>query len=108
VRASAKDEKLSRLLDQMGEGTCSEPEKREMEARRAASSKGAIPPRDTTPETQGIVSMDGDAAMLRCRSHKHLIAELHDGRVLKIKDRRCKVEVVFDLSSLLSRGGEEA
>jgi hypothetical protein len=56
----------------------------------------------------GIISMDGDAAFLRCRSHKHLVAELHRGHLLKIKDRRCKVEVVFDLSRLLSLGGKQA
>ena len=79
-----------------------------MEAKRKAFGKNASPPRDATPEMLGIISMDGDAALLRCRSHKHLVAALHQGHVLKIKDRRCKVEVVFDLSSLLSRGGEQA
>ena len=58
------------------------------------------------PEMPGLISKQvGGAVHLLCVSDKHKLAELHPGNILKIKDRRCKVEVVFDLSPLLTDGG---
>lgn len=60
------------------------------------------------PEMQGVISESGGVVHLQCVSDKHVLAKIHPGNVLKIKDRRCKIEVVFDLSTILRNGGDQA
>lgn len=50
-------------------------------------------------EVAGHWRVMGEVIELLCVSHKHKLAELHPGNVLKIRDRRCKITVVFDLGS---------
>ena len=66
-------------------------------------------PVDPPPlEMPGLISECEGVVYLQCVSDKHKLAEIHPGNILKIKDRRCKIQVVFDLSSLLREGGDQA
>ena len=58
------------------------------------------------PEMPGVISESGGVVLLLCVANKHKLAEIHPSNVLKIKDRRCKLAVVFDLNSILLRKGE--
>lgn len=72
-----------------------------MNRSRVAMNKTASPMDQQTPEMPGLISESGGVVFLLCVSDKHKIAELHPGNILKIKDRRCKTEVVFELAPLL-------
>ena len=75
----------------------------------AAATSGTVGPVDPpSPEMPGLISEFGGVVLLQCVSDKHKLAELHPGNILKIKDRRCKIEVVFDLSPFLANGGTRA
>jgi len=74
----------------------------------ATTSAKAGPLDPSPPEMPGLISEVGDVLHLLCMPDKHKLAELHPGNVLKIKDRRCKIEVVFDLGSLRRKGGSQA
>ena len=60
------------------------------------------------PEMPGLISESGGVVFLLCVANKHKLAEIHPGNVLKIKDRRCKIEVVFDLDTLPRNRGDQA
>jgi len=60
------------------------------------------------PEMPGLISESGGVVLLQCVADKHILAKIHPGNILKIKDRRCKIEIVFDLSALLNAGGDQA
>lgn len=62
----------------------------------------------TPPEMAGVISESGGVVCFQCISDKHILAKIHSGNILKIKDRRCKIEVVFDLGTLLRNGGDQA
>lgn len=79
-----------------------------MNRNEATTSTKAGPVDPSPPEMPGLISEVGGVLHLLCMPDKHKLAELHPGNVLKIKDRRCKVEVVFDLESLWRNGGRQA
>ena len=79
-----------------------------MNRSEAATNTTAGPDDPMPPEMPGLISESGGVVYLHCLSDKHKLAEIHPGSILKIKDRRCKVGVVFDLSSLLRNGGNQA
>lgn len=60
------------------------------------------------PELPGLISEADGVVLLLCVANKHKLAEIHPGNILKIKDRRCKIEVVFDLSTILRNRGDQA
>ena len=63
----------------------------------------ASPIDQQTPEMPGLISDSGGVVFLLCVSDKHKLGEIHPGNILKIKDRRCKTEVVFELTPLLRK-----
>lgn len=60
------------------------------------------------PEMPGLISESGQIVLLQCVSDKHILAKIYPGNVLKIRDRRCKIDVVFDLSAILRNGRDQA
>jgi hypothetical protein len=77
--------------------------------RSEAATNATVGPVDPPPpEMPGVLSESGGVVYLQCVSDKHKLAEIHPGNILKIKDRRCKIEVVFDLGTLLRNGGDQA
>ena len=77
--------------------------------RSQAMTNTTAPPVDASPpEMPGVISESGGVMYLQCVSDKHKLAEIHPGNILKIKYRRCKIHVVFDLNSLLRNGGDQA
>lgn len=80
----------------------------QMNRSEAATNTTAGPVDPPSPEMPGLISETDGVAYLQCVSDKHILAKIHPGNILKIKDRRCKIEVVFDLSALLRNGGIQA
>ena len=58
------------------------------------------------PEMPGLILESDGVVLLLCVANKHKLAEIHPGNVLKIKDRRCKIAIVFDLNSILLKKRE--
>ncbi len=72
------------------------------------TSASANPIDPQPPEMPGLISESGGTVLLQCVSDKHILAKIHPGNILKIRDRRCKIDVVFDLSAILRNGGDQA
>lgn len=79
-----------------------------MNRSEATTNATARPVDPGPPEMRGVISESGGVVHLQCAPDKHILAKIHPGNILKIKDRRCKIEVVFDLNSLLMNGGDQA
>ena len=79
-----------------------------MNRSETATNATARPADPGPPEMHGVTSESGGVVHLQCAPDKHILAKIHPGNILKIKDRRCKIQVVFDLNSLLGNGGDQA
>ena len=74
-----------------------------MRLRSGLGKKLAVPEPREYPEIEGVILNDQGKDVLACPDDWHKVGTVHDGHVLKIRDRRCKKDLTFELGRIAAR-----